>query len=107
MDIAGSDVICFIDNEAAVCACVRGTSRESDVADFALAIHWLLMRYNIRAWFEWVDSDSNCSDGLSRAGVSDAWTQKQGWALRESEGPSRSALLEHESLALDIGGCES
>ena len=32
-----------------------------------------------------IDSDSNPSDGLSRLGISDAWTLAQGWRLRELE----------------------
>ena len=44
------------------------------------------MRLVCRAWFEWIDSDSNISDGLSREGVTDPWTKAQGWDLKEIKG---------------------
>ena len=35
------------------------------------------------AWYEWVGSDSNPADGLSRDGAHDKWTLEQGWHLTE------------------------
>ena len=29
--------------------------------------------------FEWIDSESNPADGLSRAGLADEWTLRQPW----------------------------
>ena len=37
-------------------------------------------------WFEWVDSDSNLADGLSRDGAADPWTLDQDWELHEFQG---------------------
>ena len=34
-------------------------------------------------WHEWIDSDSNPADGLSRDGLQDEWTLNQGWDLAE------------------------
>ena len=42
-------------------------------------------RSNIRVWYEWVDSESNISDGLSRDGLDDKFAIAQGWSLQELE----------------------
>ncbi len=43
-----------------------------------------MMLDNVRVWFEWVDSDSNPADGLSRDGILDSWSIAQGWDLAEA-----------------------
>lgn len=81
------DVIWFIDNEAAAACLIRGSSKQSDVhllAQFStLQFHVL----QCRVWVEWIDSESNPSDGLSREGLSDPWTVFQGWQTQEFEYP--------------------
>ena len=42
-----------------------------------------MLEHSRTAWYEWIDSDSNPADGLSRDGVSDQWTMSQGWELTE------------------------
>ena len=44
-------------------------------------------------WFEWIDSDSNPADGLSRDGVEDEWTKKQGWDLVDLGSPDWSYIF--------------
>ena len=34
-----------------------------------------------------IDSEANCSDGLSRLGLLDPWTLRQGWLLSEAATP--------------------
>ena len=51
-----------------------------------MCVQLLLIRYNIAVWFEWVDSDSNLADGLSRDGAEDPWTLDQDWELHEFQG---------------------
>ena len=77
------DVIWFIDNKAAVSSMIRGTSRAEDVGHIAGAAQLMLLALGARVWFEWVDSASNPADGLSRDGVRDEWTSKQGWLIKE------------------------
>ena len=48
-----------------------------------MAIHAVFAKLNIRVWVEYVESASNPADGLSRAGLEDAWTRAQGWTLKE------------------------
>ena len=60
-----------------------GASRHGDIAVLAALAHLAALRYHCQLWFEWIDSDSNPSDGLSRLGVRDTWTWAQGWHLQE------------------------
>ena len=72
--LTGKVVIFFVDNEAAASAMIKGHSRLLVVGTMAMCVHLLLIRYNIAVWFEWVDSDSNLADGLSRDCLEDPWT---------------------------------
>ena len=105
-ELAGRDVIFFIDNEAACAALVRGGSSTHDVGAIVHAIHWLLFQVDCRPWFEWVDSKSNCSDGLSRDGLADAWTRAQSWELRKGELPPWNAVTNCRKFALMTLGLE-
>ena len=94
--LRGKDILIFIDNEAAAAALIRGSSAADEVNVIAQSLHWLLLEHNIRMWIEWVDSESNVSDGLSRDGLEDAWTMNQNWCL--SKGclpPWRHDLRQH------------
>ena len=59
-----------------------------------------------RAWFEWIDSKSNPSDGLSRDGLEDPWTIAQDWDLKEVVAPdqiaSKRALQKIVGQTLDL-----
>ena len=87
----GADVTWYIDNEAACSSMVRGGSSQEDISLIAGATHRIMMELHCRVWFEWIDSDSNPADGLSRDGCQDSWTVQQGWALTEE-----SSLEWHE-----------
>ena len=81
---AGKDVLWFIDNEAACSSLIRGNSSQEDIGVVSGVTHFLMLQYDIRIWFEWVDSKSNPSDGLSRDGLKCLWTLKQGWNIADS-----------------------
>ena len=98
--LAGSDVIFFVDNEAACAALIRGSSKEEDVCCIVNAVQWLLFSVDCRPWFEWIDSDSNCSDGLSRDGLKDRWTREQKWLLAEGTAPPWNAVTDLKDLAV-------
>lgn len=74
-------VIWFVDNADTATAMFKGTSSSGDVSAVCAITHLLLAYHNVRIWWEWVDSDSNISDGLSRLGLEDLWTIRQGWML--------------------------
>ena len=82
------DVLWYVDNEAAVSSLIRATSSQTDVHDICQATQALLGILSSRCWFEWIDSDSNPADGLSRDGLLDEWTRKQGWILAEYPFPA-------------------
>ena len=80
---AQRELLWFIDNESAVSSLIRGGSKAQDVGHLAAATHLALIEERCMAWFEWIDSDSNPADGLSRDGLLDQWTIQQGWELLE------------------------
>ena len=75
----GEDVVWFVDNEAAVSSLIRGGARPEDIDKIAALTTIASNAASTRVWWEWIDSDSNPSDGLSRDGLSDEWTGKQEW----------------------------
>ena len=77
------DVLWFVDNECAVSSLIKASSPQRDIhliAQFSQAAYHALQT---RVWFEWIDSSSNPSDGLSRDGLGDEWTRQQDWNLAE------------------------
>lgn len=85
------DVLWWVDNESAVAALVRGTSSQEDVHEIVQATHLTLHRLSTRVWWEWIDSSSNPSDGLSRCGLQDQWTVDQHWILSDIDFPSEAS----------------
>ena len=79
--LKGRDLVVFIDNEGAASAQIRGSSKVDDVGSIVQSTHWLLLELQCRMWVEWIDSNSNLSDGLSRDGLLDEWTLRQSWSL--------------------------
>ena len=54
-----------------------------DVSHIAAVTHLSLASLGAREWIDWVDTASNPADGVSRAGVLDMWSQRQGWDISE------------------------
>ena len=88
----GQDVLWFIDNEAAAAAVIRGASGSDDVDHIVQVAHALYQRLHSRVWFEWINSEANPSDGLSRDGFLDKWTRTQQWCLTVPSQPDWSLL---------------
>jgi len=74
----------FIDNIAALMSLVRGSSKNEDLDAMASMIRGLCMELNISVYFEWVQSKSNWSDGISRDGLDDEWYQSKGFRVSKS-----------------------
>ena len=91
----GQDLIWFVDNEAAAAAIIRGSSSSSDVDSIVQLSALLLLQLEARLWVEWINSDANPSDGLSRDGLDDSWTLEKGRDLSAARLPSTSI---HETL---------
>ena len=77
-----------------------------DVSAIVNVVQWLLFQVDCRPWFEWVDSSSNCSDGLSRDGLTDKWTIAQSWKLQEGVVPPWNAVTDCKKVALRTLGLE-
>ena len=60
------DVVYFIDNSVSLFAMVKGTSNQPDVARCTHLVGLQCLAYDTRVWLEFVDSESNWADGLSR-----------------------------------------
>ena len=63
------------------------------------AAPWMWRKLDIRVWIEWIDSKSNPSDGLSRAGWEDAWTLEQQWLRMHVGGPPVEQRLGNTACA--------
>ena len=74
----GSDLLWFIDNQAAVSATIKIVQRRRCLRDMPHGMFAEFFRLKCRCWFEWIDSDSNPSDGLTKGGIRDVWTCAQG-----------------------------
>ena len=86
--LASQSILWFIDNEAAAAALIRASTSEADVLTMVQQAHLQFSRLQARTWFEWIDSESNPADGLSRDGLQDTWTSSQPWRLQEFPFPS-------------------
>ena len=86
----GQDLLWFVDNEAACSTLIRGASRQEDVQHIAELTHFECLRLQCRIWFEWVDSKSNPSDGLSRLGLR---CPSFGYLAEEAAEPPWTSLL--------------
>ena len=67
--LRSQDVIFFIGNQSVCCALTKGSGRSRDIQTFSTAWHALCLSLRIRVWIEWVPSDSNPADELSRWGT--------------------------------------
>ena len=77
----------FIDNMGALCNIVNGSSRELDAGTLTFAMHLRLAQLNATCWWEWVASESNCSDGGSREGITCPMSRKLGITLVSKQFP--------------------
>jgi hypothetical protein len=71
---------------------------KADTSAIAVALRAIFARLGARVWVEYVESASNPADGLSRAGLEDAWTKAQGWTLKEVPCPN---LFQMETASVD------
>ena len=67
--LRGEDVIFFIDNQSVCCALVKGCSRSWDIQLLSTCWQLLCLQLGCRVWIEWVPSESNPADILSRDGI--------------------------------------
>ena len=61
-------------------ALVRGRSDSEDLDSMSRTIHSALFALRTWMYFEWVESEANWSDGISRIGFNDPWHRAHGFA---------------------------
>ena len=66
----------YIDNIASLMSLLKGRSDNEDLDHMAQMIHLLLFHLRCSLWFEWVQSKSNWSDGISRTGFRDPFIHR-------------------------------
>ena len=100
--LQGRDVVWYIDNIGACSALIKGNSSQHDAGIVTAACHLLWAKLSVRMWIEWVASDDNPSDGLSRFGLLDTWTLQQTptWKLVNLTPPPCFSLLHLPSVQI-------
>ena len=77
--LRGRRGVWYIDNVAALMAMVRGRANNADLDKMAEILQGAMFALHIWIYFEWVESDSNWSDGISREGLDDPWQTANGF----------------------------
>ena len=76
--LRSSDVIWFVDNQGAASSLAKGSSGAPDIDRLVALSHLVWARLHVRVWIEWVDSEANISDGISRYGFDDETSRSLG-----------------------------
>ena len=64
--LRGREVIFFIDNQSVCCALCNGASKATDIQTMTTGWHLAALHLGCRIWIEWVPSEENPADVLSR-----------------------------------------
>ena len=64
-----ASVIFYICNMGVLCNIANGSAKQLDAGTVTFALHLQLASLRSSAWWEWVESESSCSDGGSRVGI--------------------------------------
>ena len=84
----GRSMVWYVDNASAMASFVKGASANEDL-ERIVGLFWMLAWHlQVRVWFEWVDSDSNWSDGVSRLLEKDEFSAEHGFPLEAMAGPT-------------------
>ena len=79
----GRRVVWYVDNTSAMAAFVKGASANADL-ERIVAVFWLTCYHlDCSIWLEWVDSESNWSDSLSRELGRDTFVKEHGFETEE------------------------
>ena len=98
----GRDVIWYIDNVAALSAFVKGGSEAEDLDRAAAVLSLAAARLQARFWFEYIQSESNWADELSRSLENSAWTVANGFALRRVQVPAWPWAVRQQDLVCTL-----
>ena len=91
--LRGHDVVFFIDSMPACYALLTGKSSVADLGTLAFGFHIACAKFGIVPWFEYVESESNVSDGGSREGITDPVARALGIVLEDVRFPHFASTL--------------
>ena len=77
--IRGTRGLWLVDNVAALMALTNGTSREPSLEKMAKIVHLALFALKASAYYEYVESDTNWSDQISRQSLEGIWAAENGF----------------------------
>ena len=89
--LAGRDVLWFVDNTSVLGALLKGSTADTVVHVMCEVVHLFLFQTHTSVYFEWVESDANWADGVSRQLSKCPWAATQGFAVSELPEPAMSA----------------
>jgi len=81
--IASTAATFYVDNLSALCAIVKGGSKRVDLAGVACGIQFGLHLLDVKGWVDYVESESNLTDGGSRTGANDPMAAGYGVHLKD------------------------
>ena len=88
----------YIDNVSALSGFVRGGCKAPDVDRAAAVVAIVSALLGCRVWFEYVESDANWSDSLSRSLGECTWCSANHFALRQVAVPSWPWSMDWDQL---------
>ena len=107
--LRGRSLLWFEDNSVVLSGLVKGSSGHPLLDAGAATIHLMLAALEARAWFEYVESDANWSDGASRLLAADPWAKANGFTVEMGSVPTWPWLaqgnhrMKYIELMLDEG----
>jgi hypothetical protein len=76
-------ILWLLDNSASLHSLVKGTSGNEHLCRAVELFHMFCFWFKVHVWFEFVDSESNFSDGISRELGNDPFCAEMGVTPRE------------------------
>ena len=86
--LRGRRILWFVDNTSALYAAVKGSSRHPAVARAIAVAHYIGFHWGLQFWFEFIESDANWADGISRDGPDDVFVAKHGFQVQRMRAPT-------------------
>ena len=83
----------FIDNIAALHALCNGDSHQEDLNAMAEAIHAITFSHRCSIYYEWIESEANWADGVSRYGRHDDWLRRHNFEVHDCTAPGLALRL--------------
>ena len=81
-------MVWYVDNTAAMASFVKGASANPDLERIVVLFWMLVFHLDLQVWFEWVDSESNWSDGVSKDLAHDPLAAELGFVLQQMSEPA-------------------